>query len=173
MFVFCIDLIKEVLRLDNEIQKLAEELYQEKSVLIMGRGYHYATCLEGALKIKEITYMHSEGILAGELKHGPLALVDKLMPVIMIIMRDHTYTKCQNALQQVIARQGRPIVICDEDDYETIKNSSRAINVPHCVDCLQGILSVIPLQLLSFHLAVLRGYDVDCPRNLAKSVTVE
>uniref|UniRef100_A0A674PP55 Glutamine--fructose-6-phosphate aminotransferase [isomerizing] 1 n=1 Tax=Takifugu rubripes TaxID=31033 RepID=A0A674PP55_TAKRU len=167
------DLIKEVLRLDNEIQKLAEELYQEKSVLIMGRGYHYATCLEGALKIKEITYMHSEGILAGELKHGPLALVDKLMPVIMIIMRDHTYTKCQNALQQVIARQGRPIVICDEDDYETIKNSSRAINVPHCVDCLQGILSVIPLQLLSFHLAVLRGYDVDCPRNLAKSVTVE
>uniref|UniRef100_A0A7N9AWU2 glutamine--fructose-6-phosphate transaminase (isomerizing) n=1 Tax=Mastacembelus armatus TaxID=205130 RepID=A0A7N9AWU2_9TELE len=167
------DLIKEVLSLDDEIQKLATELYQQKSVLIMGRGYHYATCLEGALKIKEITYMHSEGILAGELKHGPLALVDKLMPVIMIIMRDHTYTKCQNALQQVVARQGRPIVICDKDDYETIKNSSRTIKVPHCVDCLQGILSVIPLQLLSFHLAVLRGYDVDCPRNLAKSVTVE
>ncbi|MEQ2201196.1 Glucosamine--fructose-6-phosphate aminotransferase 1 [Xenoophorus captivus] len=91
--------------LDDEIQKLATELYQQKSVLIMGRGYHYATCLEGALKIKEITYMHSEGILAGELKHGPLALVDKLMPVIMIIMRDHTYTKCQNALQQIVARQ--------------------------------------------------------------------
>uniref|UniRef100_A0AAY4BSZ0 glutamine--fructose-6-phosphate transaminase (isomerizing) n=1 Tax=Denticeps clupeoides TaxID=299321 RepID=A0AAY4BSZ0_9TELE len=154
------DLIKEVLSLDDEIQKLATELYQQKSVLIMGRGYHYATCLEGALKIKEITYMHSEGILAGELKHGPLALVDKLMPVIMIIMRDHTYTKCQNALQQVVARQGRPIVICDKDDYETINNSSRTIKVPHCVDCLQGILSVIPLQLLSFHLAVLRGFDV-------------
>uniref|UniRef100_A0A673BX49 glutamine--fructose-6-phosphate transaminase (isomerizing) n=1 Tax=Sphaeramia orbicularis TaxID=375764 RepID=A0A673BX49_9TELE len=154
------DLIKEVLSLDDEIQKLATELYQQKSVLIMGRGYHYATCLEGALKIKEITYMHSEGILAGELKHGPLALVDKLMPVIMIIMRDHTYIKCQNALQQVVARQGRPIVICDKDDYETIRNSSRTIKVPHCVDCLQGILSVIPLQLLSFHLAVLRGYDV-------------
>ncbi|XP_069034166.1 glutamine--fructose-6-phosphate aminotransferase [isomerizing] 1 [Embiotoca jacksoni] len=167
------DLIKEVLSLDDEIQKLATELYQQKSVLIMGRGYHYATCLEGALKIKEITYMHSEGILAGELKHGPLALVDKLMPVIMIIMRDHTYTKCQNALQQVVARQGRPIVICDKDDYETVKNSCRTIKVPHCVDCLQGILSVIPLQLLSFHLAVLRGFDVDCPRNLAKSVTVE
>ncbi|XP_015244676.1 PREDICTED: glutamine--fructose-6-phosphate aminotransferase [isomerizing] 1 [Cyprinodon variegatus] len=167
------DLIKEVLSLDDEIQKLATELYQQKSVLIMGRGYHYATCLEGALKIKEITYMHSEGILAGELKHGPLALVDKLMPVIMIIMRDHTYTKCQNALQQVVARQGRPIVICDKDDHETIKNSCRTIKVPHGVDCLQGILSVIPLQLLSFHLAVLRGYDVDCPRNLAKSVTVE
>ncbi|CAH2274754.1 glutamine--fructose-6-phosphate aminotransferase [isomerizing] 1 isoform X2 [Pelobates cultripes] len=167
------DNIKEVLSLDDEIQKLAEELYQQKSVLIMGRGYHYATCLEGALKIKEITYMHSEGILAGELKHGPLALVDKLMPVIMIIMRDHAYTKCQNALQQVVARQGRPVVICDKEDTETINTIKRTIKVPHTVDCLQGILSVIPLQLLAFHLAVLRGYDVDCPRNLAKSVTVE
>ncbi|XP_042200382.1 glutamine--fructose-6-phosphate aminotransferase [isomerizing] 1 isoform X1 [Callorhinchus milii] len=167
------DLIKEILTMDEEIQTLARELYQQKSVLIMGRGYHYATCLEGALKIKEITYMHSEGILAGELKHGPLALVDKLMPVIMVIMRDHTYTKCQSALQQVVARQGRPIVICDKDDIETMKNANRVIKVPHTVDCLQGILSVIPLQLLSFHLAVLRGYDVDCPRNLAKSVTVE
>ncbi|KFP92258.1 Glutamine--fructose-6-phosphate aminotransferase [isomerizing] 1, partial [Apaloderma vittatum] len=151
------DLIKEVLSMDDEIQKLATELYHQKSVLIMGRGYHYATCLEGALKIKEITYMHSEGILAGELKHGPLALVDKLMPVIMIIMRDHTYAKCQNALQQVIARQGRPVVICDKEDIETIKNNKRTIKVPHSVDCLQGILSVIPLQLLAFHLAVLRG----------------
>ncbi|KAM3925669.1 glutamine--fructose-6-phosphate aminotransferase [isomerizing] 1 isoform 1-T1 [Leptodactylus fuscus] len=167
------DNIKEVLSLDDEIQKLAAELYQQKSVLIMGRGYHYATCLEGALKIKEITYMHSEGILAGELKHGPLALVDKLMPVIMIIMRDHAYTKCQNALQQVVARQGRPVVICDKEDTETINTIKRTIKVPHTVDCLQGILSVIPLQLLAFHLAVLRGYDVDCPRNLAKSVTVE
>uniref|UniRef100_A0A670J1D4 glutamine--fructose-6-phosphate transaminase (isomerizing) n=1 Tax=Podarcis muralis TaxID=64176 RepID=A0A670J1D4_PODMU len=154
------DLIKEVLSMDDEIQKLATELYHQKSVLIMGRGYHYAACLEGALKIKEITYMHSEGILAGELKHGPLALVDKLMPVIMIIMRDSTYTKCQNALQQVIARQGRPVVICDKEDIETIKNNKRTIKVPHSVDCLQGILSVIPLQLLAFHLAVLRGYDV-------------
>uniref|UniRef100_A0A5F8HAX5 glutamine--fructose-6-phosphate transaminase (isomerizing) n=1 Tax=Monodelphis domestica TaxID=13616 RepID=A0A5F8HAX5_MONDO len=167
------DLIKEVLSMDDEIQKLAIELYHQKSVLIMGRGYHYATCLEGALKIKEITYMHSEGILAGELKHGPLALVDKLMPVIMIIMRDNTYAKCQNALQQVVARQGRPVVICDKEDTETIKNTKRTIKVPHSVDCLQGILSVIPLQLLAFHLAVLRGYDVDFPRNLAKSVTVE
>uniref|UniRef100_A0A8D2MLF3 glutamine--fructose-6-phosphate transaminase (isomerizing) n=1 Tax=Zonotrichia albicollis TaxID=44394 RepID=A0A8D2MLF3_ZONAL len=165
------DLIKEVLSMDDEIQKLATELYHQKSVLIMGRGYHYATCLEGALKIKEITYMHSEGILAGELKHGPLALVDKLMPVIMIIMRDHTYAKCQNALQQVIARQGRPVVICDKEDIETIKNNKRTIKVPHSVDCLQGILSVIPLQLLP----VLSppSLQVDFPRNLAKSVTVE
>ncbi|XP_036190175.1 glutamine--fructose-6-phosphate aminotransferase [isomerizing] 1 isoform X3 [Myotis myotis] len=111
------DLIKEVLSIDDEIQKLATELYHQKSVLIMGRGYHYATCLEGAL--------------------------------------------------------GRPVVICDKEDTETIKNTKRTIKVPHSVDCLQGILSVIPLQLLAFHLAVLRGYDVDFPRNLAKSVTVE
>uniref|UniRef100_A0A8C6XH16 glutamine--fructose-6-phosphate transaminase (isomerizing) n=1 Tax=Naja naja TaxID=35670 RepID=A0A8C6XH16_NAJNA len=109
-------LIKEVLSMDDEIQKLATELYHQKSVLIMGRGYHYATCLEGAL--------------------------------------------CQNALQQVMARQGRPVVICDKEDIETIKNNKRTIKVPHSVDCLQGILSVIPLQLLAFHLAVLRGYDV-------------
>lgn len=170
---FLPDLIKEVLSLDEKIEQLAKEMFQHKSLLVMGRGYHYATCLEGALKIKEITYMHSEGILAGELKHGPLALIDKLMPVIMIVMRDSSYTKCQNAMQQVTARQGRPIVLCAKNDEESKKYAYRTIEIPHSVDCLQGILTVIPLQLLSFHLAVLRGYDVDFPRNLAKSVTVE
>ncbi|XP_039668985.1 glutamine--fructose-6-phosphate aminotransferase [isomerizing] 2 [Perca fluviatilis] len=167
------ELIKKVLAQDKKIKSIAEELYQQKSLLVMGRGFHYATCLEGALKIKEITYMHSEGILAGELKHGPLALIDKDMPVIMIIMRDACYTKCQNALQQVTARSGRPIIICCQDDTDMCKNAYQTIELPHTVDCLQGILSVIPLQLMSFHLAVLRGYDVDFPRNLAKSVTVE
>uniref|UniRef100_A0A8C7UPV1 glutamine--fructose-6-phosphate transaminase (isomerizing) n=1 Tax=Oncorhynchus mykiss TaxID=8022 RepID=A0A8C7UPV1_ONCMY len=100
-------LIKEVLTLDDQIKNIASELYQQRSLLVMGRGYNYATCMEGALKIKEITYMHSEGILAGELKHGPLALIDKHMPVIMIIMKDACYTKCHNALQQVTARQVR------------------------------------------------------------------
>uniref|UniRef100_A0AAY4C6E8 glutamine--fructose-6-phosphate transaminase (isomerizing) n=1 Tax=Denticeps clupeoides TaxID=299321 RepID=A0AAY4C6E8_9TELE len=167
------ELIKEVLSLDDKIKNIADELHHQKSLLVMGRGYNYATCLEGALKIKEITYMHSEGILAGELKHGPLALIDKDMPVIMVIMRDACYTKCQNALQQVVARQGHPIILCSQDDAESAKNAYKSIELPHSVDCLQGILSVIPLQLLSFHLAVLRGYDVDFPRNLAKSVTVE
>ncbi|XP_068438291.1 glutamine--fructose-6-phosphate aminotransferase [isomerizing] 2 [Clinocottus analis] len=167
------ELIKKVLALDQKIKIIADELYEQKSLLVMGRGFHYATCLEGALKIKEITYMHSEGILAGELKHGPLALIDKDMPVIMIIMRDACYTKCQNALQQVTARSGRPIILCCEDDPEISQMAYHTIELPHTVDCLQGILSVIPLQLLSFHLAVLRGYDVDFPRNLAKSVTVE
>jgi glucosamine--fructose-6-phosphate aminotransferase (isomerizing) len=124
------DLIKEVLKVDSKVQELSKDLYKEKSLLVMGRGYNYATCLEGALvrplnnryvfylslkftflqKIKELTYMHSEGILAGELKHGPLALVDKQMPVIMIVTRDPVYSKCMNALQQVIAREGRPLV---------------------------------------------------------------
>lgn len=167
------ELIKEVLALDDIIKSLADELHHQKSLLVMGRGYNYATCLEGALKIKEITYMHSEGIMAGELKHGPLALIDKHMPVIMIIMKDACYQKCHNALQQVTARQGRPIIICCQDDPEISKMAYKTIELPQTVDCLQGILSVIPLQLMSFHLAVLRGYDVDCPRNLAKSVTVE
>lgn len=167
------ELIKKVLQLDDQIQSLAHELYQQKSLLVMGRGFQFATCLEGALKIKELTYMHSEGILAGELKHGPLALVDKAMPVIMLVTRDAVFKKCMNALQQVTARQGRPIIICNEGDKEVKSHAFRTLEVPKTVDCLQGIVSVIPLQLLSFHIAVLRGYDVDCPRNLAKSVTVE
>ncbi|KAJ1060430.1 hypothetical protein K5549_013025 [Capra hircus] len=157
------ELIKEVLSLDEKIHDLALELYTQRSLLVMGRGYNYATCLEGALKIKEITYMHSEGILAGELKHGPLALIDKQMPVIMVIMKDPCFAKCQNALQQVTARQGRPIILCSKDDTESSKFAYKTIELPHTVDCLQGILSVIPLQLLSFHLAVLRGYDADSP----------
>uniref|UniRef100_A0A8C6UQD8 glutamine--fructose-6-phosphate transaminase (isomerizing) n=1 Tax=Neogobius melanostomus TaxID=47308 RepID=A0A8C6UQD8_9GOBI len=167
------ELIKKVLSLNDKIKTIANELYEQKSLLVMGRGFNYATCLEGALKIKEITYMHSEGILAGELKHGPLALVDRHMPVIMIIMKDGCYTKCHNALQQVAARKGRPIIICSQDDPEVTSKAYQTIELPHTVDCLQGILCIVPLQLLSFHLAVLRGYDVDCPRNLAKSVTVE
>jgi len=167
------DQIKEVLQVDKDVLKLAEELYKQKSLLVMGRGYNYATCLEGALKIKELTYMHSEGILAGELKHGPLALVDKQMPVIMVVTRDPVYSKCMNALQQVTAREGRPVLVCEKGDTETLSFASSAIEIPHVVDCLQGILTVIPMQLLSYHIAVLRGCNVDCPRNLAKSVTVE
>ncbi|XP_016838295.1 glutamine--fructose-6-phosphate aminotransferase [isomerizing] 2 isoform X3 [Nasonia vitripennis] len=165
--------IREVLKLDDQVKELAKSLFQHKSLLIMGRGYNFATCMEGALKVKELTYMHSEGIMAGELKHGPLALVDDSMPVIMIVMRDPVYVKCMNALQQVTARDGRPIVICEEGDDETKSFAAKCLEIPKTVDCLQGILTVIPMQLLSFHIAVLRGCNVDCPRNLAKSVTVE
>lgn len=167
------DLIKQVLQLDSEVLAIAQELYQQKSLLIMGRGYNFATCMEGALKVKELTYMHSEGIMAGELKHGPLALVDDKMPIMMIVTRDPVYTKCMNAMQQVTAREGKPIVICEKGDEETKKFASRVLEIPRAVDCLQGVLTVIPMQLLSYHIAVLRGCNIDCPRNLAKSVTVE
>merc|ERR1712241_1168636 len=167
------DKIRKVLEVDAKVLKVAQELYEKRSLLIMGRGYNYATCLEGALKVKELTYMHSEGIQAGELKHGPLALVDSTVPIILIMMRDHVFNKCMNALQQVTAREGRPILICEKGDDETMKWAKHALPLPRTVDALQGILTVIPMQLLSYHLAVLRGCNVDCPRNLAKSVTVE
>jgi len=167
------DKIRKVLELDGRVMEIAKNLYEKKSLLIMGRGFNYATCLEGALKVKELTYMHSEGIQAGELKHGPLALVDSTVPIVMMVMRDHVYTKCVNALQQVTARDGKPILIVEEGDAETAKWSDNVLEIPRCVDALQGILTVIPMQLLSYHLAVRRGCNVDCPRNLAKSVTVE
>ncbi|KAI8614513.1 glutamine:fructose-6-phosphate amidotransferase [Chytriomyces sp. MP71] len=165
--------IKETLASDASLKQLASEvLHKEKSLLIMGRGYQNATCLEAALKIKEVSYMHSEGILAGELKHGPLALIDENMPVILIMTKDSLYPKVQSALQQVTARKGHPIIICNKGD-SNISADYRTIRVPQAVDCLQGILTIIPLQLLSYHLACLNGVDVDFPRNLAKSVTVE
>ncbi|KAG5900662.1 hypothetical protein JTB14_005931 [Gonioctena quinquepunctata] len=135
--------INEVLKLDSKVKMLAEDLYKKKSLLIMGRGFNFATCLEGALKVKELTYMHSEGIMAGELKHGPLALIDESMPVLMIIMRDPVYTKCMNALQQVTARDGKPILICEEGDSETLSYSQKTLEVPKTVDCLQGILTTV------------------------------
>jgi glutamine---fructose-6-phosphate transaminase (isomerizing) len=154
--------ISKILQMDKQIEKIAEDLYKEKSLLIMGRGFQFATCLEGALKVKELTYMHSEGILSGELKHGPLAMVDDSMPIIMLIMDDHVKSKCMNAFQQVNARGGQPVIICNEGDADVSLYGQRTIQIPKTVDCLQGILSVIPLQLLSFHIAVLRGYDVSC-----------
>jgi len=166
-------MIGKVLELDDKVKSVAEELYEKRSLLIMGRGFNFATCLEGALKVKELTYMHSEGIQAGELKHGPLAMVDSSVPIVMIVMRDHVFNKCMNALQQVTAREGQPILVVEKGDSETAKWGKHALEVPKSVDCLQGILTVIPMQLLSYHLAVLRGCNVDCPRNLAKSVTVE
>lgn len=166
-------MIKDVLAMDAELKKIAREaLMNQKNLLLLGRGYQNATCLEGALKIKEVSYIHSEGILAGELKHGPLALIDENMPIILVMTRDSIFTKVQNAHQQVIARKGEPILIISKEDSDSVK-SGRKIAVPTTVDCLQGIVNIIPLQILSYHLAVLHGVDVDCPRNLAKSVTVE
>ncbi|CAH8608963.1 unnamed protein product [Heterobilharzia americana] len=167
------DQIRSILKLDSSLQELAKKIYMKKSILVMGRGYNYATCLEGALKLKELTYMHAEGIMSGELKHGPLAMIDSETTIIMIITRDRLFKKTMNALSEIRARKGHPIVICSEGDSQVMAEASYAIQIPETADCLQSVLAVIPLQLISFHIAVERGLDVDCPRNLAKSVTVE
>ncbi|VDN59296.1 unnamed protein product [Dracunculus medinensis] len=168
------DLIRETLKLDKEVLNIAKTLQKENSLLIMGRGFNFATCLEGALKIKELTYMHCEGIMSGELKHGPLAMVDRNRRIVMIICSDNVYKKSLNALQQVIARDGDPIIIADSEvPKNDLANRSHILRVPKTVDCIQNILTVIPLQLLSYHIAELNGLNVDRPRNLAKSVTVE
>ncbi|CAI5758647.1 unnamed protein product [Candida verbasci] len=167
--------IKQVLKLEDKIKQLCDDsLNDQKSLLLLGRGYQFATALEGALKIKEISYMHSEGVLAGELKHGVLALVDDKLPIIAFATRDSLFPKTMSAIEQVTARDGRPIVICNEGDA-IISNDKvhTTLEVPQTVDCLQGLLNVIPVQLISYWLAVNRDIDVDFPRNLAKSVTVE
>ena len=129
--------------------------------------------MTGALKIKEISYLHCEAVMSGELKHGVLALVDENLPIVMILTHDDLFAKSLNAYQQVIARKGRPIVICNKDDPEFPSEKTDKIQVPKTVDALQGLLNVIPLQLMAYWLAVAEGLNVDFPRNLAKSVTVE
>ncbi|XP_078435821.1 putative glucosamine-fructose-6-phosphate aminotransferase [Wolffia australiana] len=162
-----------VLRMDGEIKELAKSLITSQSLLVFGRGYNYATALEGALKVKEVSLMHSEGMLAGEMKHGPLALVDENMPIIVIATRDTCFSKQQSVIQQLRARKGRLIVMCSEGDGVLFGfgESCRVIEVPLVSDCLQPVINIVPLQLLAYHLTVLRGFDVDQPRNLAKSVT--
>lgn len=156
--------------LEINVDQYVEDLYKRGSILVIGRGYQMSTCYEGSLKIKEISYIHSEGIMAGELKHGPLALVNPEIGILVIISDDEFYDKSQNAIEQISARGGVSIVICPEsikDKYD------KTIAIPKSIDCLQGLLAVIPFQLLSYKLAVKLGYDPDFPRNLAKSVTVE
>ncbi|EYU27021.1 hypothetical protein MIMGU_mgv1a002348mg [Erythranthe guttata] len=167
--------VKEVLKLDEEMKDLAKLLIAEQSLLVFGRGYNYATALEGALKVKEVSLMHSEGILAGEMKHGPLALVDETLPIVVIATRDACFSKQQSVIQQLHARKGRLIVMCTKGDAESVcvGGSCRVIEVPQVEDCLQPVINIVPLQLLAYHLTVLRGYNVDQPRNLAKSVTTQ
>jgi glucosamine--fructose-6-phosphate aminotransferase (isomerizing) len=127
----------------------------------------------GALKIKEISYLHCEAVMSGELKHGVLALVDEDLPIVMILTRDDIFPKSLNAYQQVIARKGKPIIICNTGETEFPADKTERIEVPRTVDALQGLLNVVPLQLMAYWLAVGEGLNVDFPRNLAKSVTVE
>ncbi|KAI9727829.1 MAG: glutamine--fructose-6-phosphate transaminase (isomerizing) [Cirrosporium novae-zelandiae] len=168
------DQFRQILKLNDSIKDIcARYLKHQKSLLLLGRGHQYSTALEGALKIKEISYLHCEAVMSGELKHGVLALVDENLPIIMILTRDDLFPKSLNAYQQVIARGGRPIIICNESDAEFPSDKTEKIEIPQTIDVLQGLLNVIPLQLIAYWLAVGEGLNVDFPRNLAKSVTVE
>jgi glucosamine--fructose-6-phosphate aminotransferase (isomerizing) len=165
--------VKSTLKLDDQIRRIAEKFVDKHHALFLGRGSHYPIALEGALKLKEISYIHAEGYPAGELKHGPLALVDDDMPVIAVAPGDELIEKLKSNLEEVRARGAELIVFADE--FVTIRNAERVtvLKVPSCSQLISPIIYTIPVQLLAYHVAVLKGTDVDQPRNLAKSVTVE
>lgn len=158
---------------EKNIEALAHKYAKAQDFLFLGRGVHYPIALEGALKLKEISYIHAEGYPAGEMKHGPIALIDENLPVVAIATHTAVYDKVVSNLQEVKARDGKLIVICDEGDEAMRKLADDVIEIPWTVEQLQPILSVIPTQLLAYYIALRRGCDVDQPRNLAKSVTVE
>jgi glutamine---fructose-6-phosphate transaminase (isomerizing) len=166
--------IAEALKLDRAIQQMAAHFVQKQHALFLGRGLHFPIALEGALKLKEISYIHAEAYPAGELKHGPLALVDQHMPVIAVAPNDRLLEKLKSNLQEVRARGGEMFVFADAEVAELMKDdAAHLITLPSCGEFVAPILFTVPLQLLAYHVAVLRGTDVDQPRNLAKSVTVE
>ncbi len=158
---------------EKHIEHLANKYHKSQDFLFLGRGVNYPIALEGALKLKEISYIHAEGYPAGEMKHGPIALIDENLPVVAIATHTPVYDKVVSNLQEVKARDGKLIVICDEGDEALKKMADEVIEVPWTVEPLQPILNVIPTQLLAYYIALRRGCDVDQPRNLAKSVTVE
>lgn len=165
--------IEKVLHLDKTIQKLSEQFTEKNHALFLGRGTHYPVAMEGALKLKEISYIHAEAYPAGELKHGPLALIDADMPVITVAPNDNLLEKLKSNIQEVDARGGQLIVFLDETLEAETEHNTQVIEVPTVANVISPIIYTVPLQLLSYHVAVLKGTDVDQPRNLAKSVTVE
>ncbi len=167
------DKIEELTAREDELKELANKLHDFDNALYLGRGQNYPVAMEGALKLKEISYIHAEAYPAGEMKHGPIALIDKNMPVVFLVPQDETYEKSLNNAEEVITREGKLILISDEISDYWAKNSWAIFRVPTYVDYLMPILLTIPLQLLAYHTALFRGTDVDRPRNLAKSVTVE
>jgi glucosamine--fructose-6-phosphate aminotransferase (isomerizing) len=165
--------IKKVLQQDDKIKYIAAEIKDNQNAIYLGRGYNFPVALEGALKLKEISYIHAEGYPAAEMKHGPIALIDENMPVIVIATNRSAYDKIVSNIQEVKARKGRVIAIVPEGDETISKIADYTIEIPETEDPLSPLLAVIPLQLLSYYTAVMRGCNVDQPRNLAKSVTVE
>lgn len=165
--------VDEVLKKSDEISEIAKQYQDVQNFLYLGRGLNFPVALEGALKLKEISYIHAEGYPAAEMKHGPIALIDEKMPVVVLAPRDQTYEKVISNIQEVKARNGKIITVTDYPSEELWDLSDHVIQVPHVHRVVFPLVGVIPLQLLAYHMAVLRGCDVDQPRNLAKSVTVE
>jgi len=166
-------LIEKTLHLDDQIRELAKRFADKHHALFLGRGQMHPIAMEGALKLKEISYIHAEAYPAGELKHGPLALVDADMPVVTVAPNNDLLEKLKSNLQEVRARGGELYVVADLDSHLTAGDGIHLIRVSEHAGLLSPIVHVVPLQLLAYHAAVLRGTDVDKPRNLAKSVTVE
>ena len=166
-------LAERVLNLAGHIAKVASRYFHSRDFLFLGRGIMYPIALEGALKLKEISYIHAEGYAAGEMKHGPIALIDEHMPVVVIATRDALYEKLISNLEQVRARDGQVIAIASEGDEEIAAKANDVIAIPDLGPYLTSVLAALPLQLLAYHIATQKGTDVDQPRNLAKSVTVE
>ncbi len=167
------EVLEKVLKLDKAIENTAQRFVEKSHALFLGRGPHYPIALEGALKLKEISYIHAEGYPAGELKHGPLALVDDKMPVVAVAPGDELIEKLKSNLQEVKARGGELFIFADEHTQFTIESDVTLLRIPHCHNVISPIVYTIPMQLLAYHVAVFKGTDVDQPRNLAKSVTVE
>ena len=167
------DKVKTILGGSSKIQDIATQYRDVRNFLYLGRGFNFPVALEGALKLKEISYIHAEGYPAAEMKHGPIALIDDQMPVVFIAPKDSSYDKIISNIQEVKARRGRVIAIVNEDDEPIRSLADHLIVVPKTIEMLSPILTIVPLQLLAYHIALIRGCNVDQPRNLAKSVTVE
>jgi glutamine---fructose-6-phosphate transaminase (isomerizing) len=166
--------VEETLRLSDDLRLLAEAYQDCRNFLYLGRGYQFPVALEGALKLKEVSYIHAEGYPAAEMKHGPIALIDENMPVVVLAPRDQVYNKVLSNIEEVKARDGRIIAVVSDGGAADLESKvDHLIRIPQTAPCLLPILATVPLQLLAYHMAILRECDVDQPRNLAKSVTVE
>ena len=166
-------LVEKTLELDPQIEEIACEYLTSWDSIYLGRGISYPIALEGALKLKEISYIHADGYPAGEMKHGPIALIDRDIPVFVLAPNDRHLVKVQSNMEEVITRGGRVVALCSEGDLETGKRAEFTLHIPWAGDALSPVLFTVALQLLAYNFAILRGKDVDQPRNLAKSVTVE
>jgi glucosamine--fructose-6-phosphate aminotransferase (isomerizing) len=167
------DQMTKVLEQSAQVREYVNKFCERENWLFLGRGYHFPVALEGALKLKEISYIHAEGMPAAEMKHGPIALINEGMPVVFIATQGSQYEKVISNIEEVRARGGKIIAVATEGDRQIQRYSDHVIHVPHTMECLQPLLTVVPLQLMAYHAAVARGCNVDKPRNLAKSVTVE